>query len=121
VVRQSIQLPSTAQRRIFFLNDAATTDIYTLPYTTLFRSKRERRRRRRDAELLVRAQGTRRPGSGQRENRVDPRGVPDRPTPGARSEEHTSELQSRRDLVCRLLLEKKNNNGVRPISGVDYM
>src|SRR6266496_709066 len=28
----------------------------------------------------------------------------------ARSEEHTSELQSRRDLVCRLLLEKKNKN-----------
>src|SRR5690349_22578836 len=27
-----------------------------------------------------------------------------------RSEEHTSELQSRRDRVCRLLLEKKNNN-----------
>src|SRR5206468_12857667 len=27
-----------------------------------------------------------------------------------RSEEHTSELQSRSDLVCRLLLEKKNNN-----------
>src|SRR5438874_10302748 len=27
---------------------------------------------------------------------------------GIRSEEHTSELQSRRDLVCRLLLEKKN-------------
>src|SRR5699024_12207283 len=27
-----------------------------------------------------------------------------------RSEEHTSELQSRFDLVCRLLLEKKNNN-----------
>src|SRR2546421_1197242 len=35
----------------------------------------------------------------------------------ARSEEHTSELQSRSDLVCRLLLEKKNNaycNGPRP-------
>src|SRR5438874_8979060 len=31
---------------------------------------------------------------------------------GDRSEEHTSELQSRRDLVCRLLLEKKNFNGV---------
>src|SRR3712207_8883003 len=28
----------------------------------------------------------------------------------ARSEEHTSELQSRQYLVCRLLLEKKNNN-----------
>src|SRR5438874_4167677 len=30
-----------------------------------------------------------------------------KPRYGARSEEHTSELQSRRDLVCRLLLEKK--------------
>src|SRR5204863_2276669 len=30
---------------------------------------------------------------------------------GADSEEHTSELQSRRDLVCRLLLEKKKNRG----------
>src|SRR5690349_22521168 len=29
---------------------------------------------------------------------------------GMRSEEHTSELQSRRDLVCRLLLEKKNQD-----------
>src|SRR5690349_24118434 len=31
----------------------------------------------------------------------------------ARSEEHTSELQSRRDLVCRLLLEKKNTNNLK--------
>src|SRR5690349_24221435 len=31
----------------------------------------------------------------------------------ARSEEHTSELQSRRDLVCRLLLEKKKESYVR--------
>src|SRR2546427_8174833 len=30
------------------------------------------------------------------------------PTPAARSEEHTSELQSQSNLVCRLLLEKKN-------------
>src|SRR5438034_5337949 len=30
--------------------------------------------------------------------------------PRIRSEEHTSELQSHSDLVCRLLLEKKNNN-----------
>src|SRR5437773_4919168 len=29
-----------------------------------------------------------------------------------RSEEHTSELQSHHDLVCRLLLEKKNNNNI---------
>src|SRR5204862_7316301 len=33
-----------------------------------------------------------------------------RKTSRRRSEEHTSELQSRRDLVCRLLLEKKKNN-----------
>src|SRR5438874_4789294 len=31
-------------------------------------------------------------------------------TASSRSEEHTSELQSRRDLVCRLLLEKKKKN-----------
>src|SRR5438067_8463766 len=38
------------------------------------------------------------------------------PIPATRSEEHTSELQSRFDLVCRLLLEKKNrghNNYLR--------
>src|SRR6266496_6135732 len=36
---------------------------------------------------------------------------------GRRSEEHTSELQSRRDLVCRLLLEKKKkNNHILPPS-----
>src|SRR5690349_22871984 len=33
-------------------------------------------------------------------------------TTAGRSEEHTSELQSRRDLVCRLLLEKKKENNV---------
>src|SRR5690349_24214448 len=54
------------------------------PYTTLFRSPRARSLRAPFAE------GARR-GAGS----------PDR------SEEHTSELQSRRDLVCRLLLEKK--------------
>src|SRR5438045_6627278 len=37
----------------------------------------------------------------------------------ARSEEHTSELQSLRHLVCRLLLEKKNNNEERRDSGVE--
>src|SRR5438034_3833859 len=36
-----------------------------------------------------------------------------RPALGERSEEHTSELQSHSDLVCRLLLEKKKNQGSR--------
>src|SRR6266704_4050970 len=42
--------------------------------------------------------------------RNDPGIVKPRRPDHARSEEHTSELQSRFDLVCRLLLEKKNNH-----------
>src|SRR6266496_1375643 len=56
------------------------------PYTTLFRSSSDRD----DADDQVRRDGL----------RLD----------AGRSEEHTSELQSRRDLVCRLLLEKKKNH-----------
>src|SRR2546430_13544014 len=43
-----------------------------------------------------------------------------RPRPGFefRSEEHTSELQSQSNLVCRLLLEKKNNNNSPAIAPV---
>src|SRR5690349_22407727 len=65
------------------------------PYTTLFRSLRSGRAARRPARQGCRTARGRRTG--------DPRllRVPER------SEEHTSELQSRRDLVCRLLLEKK--------------
>src|SRR3712207_7326299 len=82
------------------------------PYTTLFRSGDPRRgvgadegpprghRRqlpaRRRPALVV-------PGS---DDRVEPRHGPQRER---RSEEHTSELQSRQYLVCRLLLEKKKN------------
>src|SRR3712207_7852615 len=75
------------------------------PRSTLFPTRRssdlclaprkqrlEGRLRRPDAER-TRGQGPRRGGSGAR--------------PGRRSEEHTSELQSRQYLVCRLLLEKK--------------
>src|SRR5699024_12277114 len=43
---------------------------------------------------------------------IVPRGVVD--SPAQRSEEHTSELQSRFDLVCRLLLEKKKKRQYRP-------
>src|SRR5438045_9620574 len=73
--------------RFFFFNDTATTEIYTLSYTTLFRST--------------------------------PHPRPDRPVCPRpprhlrrRSEEHTSELQSLRHLVCRLLLEKKKKNKI---------
>src|SRR3712207_8020466 len=75
------------------------------PYTTLFRS--------RAAGLL--------PGRGEDAARraVQARGVDrqavqlgDGDGERPRSEEHTSELQSRQYLVCRLLLEKKKNNTV---------
>src|SRR5690349_22514837 len=41
-----------------------------------------------------------------------PPGLLDTQKTPVRSEEHTSELQSRRELVCRLLLEKKNGNAM---------
>src|SRR5438067_9161743 len=80
----------------FFFNDTATTEIYTLSLTTLFRSWRVRR----CAQLFLFDLD---PGSG-RAGRPHRNGRARR-----RSEEHTSELQSRFDLVCRLLLEKKKN------------
>src|SRR5256885_16364854 len=64
------------------------------PYTTLFRSLLERPRRLRVQRL--RLQEPRPPGRQLR-----------RQLPRVRSEEHTSELQSPCNLVCRLLLEKK--------------
>src|SRR2546421_6911448 len=47
--------------------------------------------------------------------------LPDRLEGRRRSEEHTSELQSRSDLVCRLLLEKKkkNYNGETMLNRID--
>src|SRR2546421_2681945 len=83
------------------------------PYTTLFRSDGCGRRRMavpawgvRPAEGLVRTAG-----ADPAVARPDPLpGHPGRRAhQGGRSEEHTSELQSRSDLVCRLLLEKKKN------------
>src|SRR5256885_12641471 len=69
------------------------------PYTTLFRS--QRRAARIHAALH---DGRERPDGAQRGGRW-----PDPIAGGRRSEEHTSELQSPCNLVCRLLLEKKKN------------
>src|SRR2546421_11360908 len=83
------------------------------PYTTLFRSVRDCRRDddrvRGDPpglRLPVREPGFRRRLRGQRTGLRGATRGRDGPD-GRRSEEHTSELQSRSDLVCRLLLEKK--------------
>src|SRR5204863_8190662 len=83
------------------------------PYTTLFRSDELRRvvaadtfaylqRRHQECAVLLHEHAALVVHQGT---------VLDRGGAGAnvRSEEHTSELQSRRDLVCRLLLEKKKN------------
>src|SRR5690349_22414727 len=75
----------------FFFNDTATTEIYTLSLHELFRSRLHH------PQL----------------DGLEIGGVPRRRA--RRSEEHTSELQSRRDLVCRLLLEKKKNNQIVPV------
>src|SRR2546426_12166621 len=81
----------------FFFNDTATTEIYTLslhdalPIYVLFEGR---------LDLAIR--------SGQAKY---PRlGIPHLEPPRSRSEEHTSELQSPCNLVCRLLLEKKKKN-----------
>src|SRR2546429_4655750 len=82
------------------------------PYTTLFRSYRTRTPPKRDRPLPA-SPGTHRPravGLGS-VHPTRPR-VPVPPLQ-SRSEEHTSELQSRLHLVCRLLLEKKKKNDRR--------
>src|SRR6266511_6421508 len=65
----------------FFFNDTATTEIYTLSLHDAL-------------PIFHRGEGHRRRGPGD-------------PPADGRSEEHTSELQSRENLVCRLMLEKK--------------
>src|SRR3712207_7729030 len=79
------------------------------PYTTLFRSRRTGRARSSlrhvdplsPSSYTARVVGILRTALATVNRRSSPR-------PGHRSEEHTSELQSRQYLVCRLLLEKKN-------------
>src|SRR3712207_7860428 len=81
---------------IFFFNDAATTEIYTLslhdalPISSATPSPTATR----SPTLTAGRPCSRRRGRGPK---------------CSRSEEHTSELQSRQYLVCRLLLEKKND------------
>src|SRR5207249_11467666 len=83
------------------------------PYTTLFRSPRSlrcgrRRGGRAPAAGRRRAAARRaRPPSARRQRSGSAGAAHEGARAAPRSEEHTSELQSRFDLVCRLLLEKK--------------
>src|SRR2546430_6810401 len=80
------------------------------PYTTLFRSLSLKALNRHDGA------DSRRNLTIQQldDSSVEPDSCPRFPNP--RSEEHTSELQSQSNLVCRLLLEKKNNITFSPTS-----
>src|SRR3712207_7688302 len=82
------------------------------PYTTLFRSDRPSAASARRFSPPRRERGRRgryRPRRGERRFRNFQISGEKLPNPLTRSEEHTSELQSRQYLVCRLLLEKKNH------------
>src|SRR3712207_8233128 len=84
------------------------------PYTTLFRSDVDGAVLRRRLHLAVRGSlrhddGATLDGVGDRVRGVDGGGGVGQQVGHVRSEEHTSELQSRQYLVCRLLLEKKNH------------
>src|SRR5688572_30936530 len=82
------------------------------PYTTLFRSRRDRYEDRWDRreDQRDRREDRRDRREDRRDRREDRWDARDGSWDPARSEEHTSELQSQSNLVCRLLLEKKKNN-----------
>src|SRR5207249_10065644 len=107
LVTASRRLVTASTSFFFFLHVRPHPTSTLFPYTTLFRShptsRRHRTRgRRRVQHLRLVPEGHRQfpsAAAGARD------GAPRAHLP--RSEEHTSELQSRFDLVCRLLLEKK--------------
>src|SRR5258706_2432882 len=74
------------------------------PYTTLFRSAIRRR-----APRPARGRGPAQPHTGRDALRAGARQLGPAGEDPARSEEHTSELQSLTNIVCRLLLEKKKH------------
>src|SRR2546430_8010384 len=92
----------------FFFNDTATTEIYTLSLHDALPISRLPSPRSRSGVS----------GRGTVEHRIVGTTMPVlelRIHPGhVRSEEHTSELQSQSNLVCRLLLEKKKNTRDHP-------
>src|SRR5260221_14781624 len=92
--------------RFFFFNDTATTEIYTLSLHDALPIYQDHQRDASgiydDVPLGAELASVR----GVWARFLAPRGLGTE-EPSMRSEEHTSELQSHSDLVCRLLLEKK--------------
>src|SRR5437588_2636636 len=84
---------------LFFFNDTATTEIYTLSLHDALPISGTLTFSRRVSQALT----------GTSRSRV----LKNATAPPIRSEEHTSELQSHSDLVCRLLLEKKKKKKIK--------
>src|SRR3712207_8966156 len=96
---------SSASLLSFFLMRRPPPRSTLFPCTTLFRSAADE-----PARVRRRVPGVLRPAPGHRRRGDLADGRPLRRRVGPqRSEEHTSELQSRQYLVCRLLLEKQNH------------
>src|SRR3712207_8374592 len=101
-----------------FFNDTPTTDIYTLSLHDALPIGRSRS----PSQAAANASPRRAPSvastgcsgvrCGAARARREETGTTGTPRACARSEEHTSELQSRQYLVCRLLLQKKKNRRV---------
>src|SRR3712207_7596882 len=107
---------------VFFFNDTATTEIYTLSlhdalpiWARRVRPGRPLRPADRHGQLAGRAAALVRPAGHGRAARAAAASQQVRAQRAGRSEEHTSELQSRQYLVCRLLLEKKKKNTQKSI------
>src|SRR2546422_6055341 len=99
----SIRFVSSAMcPRYFFFNDTATTEIYTLSLHDALPISLELTHVRHRGNRQARPQG-------------------DRGRSASRSEEHTSELQSRLHLVCRLLLEKKKSKRASALDHVHHL
>src|SRR2546421_12170306 len=99
VLRYHVPIP------FFFLMIRRPPRSTLFPYTTLFRSKL-----RCGSTISGSCWSVSPTQSCRRSSTTSPPGGRAPGARRARSEEHTSELQSRSDLVCRLLLEKKNNS-----------
>src|SRR3712207_9233957 len=97
---------------LFFFNDTATTEIYTLSLhdaLPIWTARRAASSRWRSSATTTGPRASDTCSARRPSTTTTPTSARERATwcPSARSEEHTSELQSRQYLVCRLLLEKK--------------
>src|SRR5690606_41859234 len=105
---------------LFFLAIRRPPGSTLFPYTTLFRSWRipcvVRRSISSSVEWPALSAWAAATSGHSTTSPRSPAGVGSSSDPGRRSEEHTSELQSRENLVCRLLLEKKKQDRTRTTS-----